>query len=426
MKRSKKIFKLILSVIIFISILNICLPVVNAQSLNNSVGTGNYIVMELEHDQVLYKHNSEKETNSSLLNRLMTCLITLEYQSVTNLVTPKKDSISRNEKFRLSSKEQYTIESLVKATMLGGADNTTVALAEHIATSEQDFVQLMNDKAKQFGMQNTFFANADGSPNELQHTTLLDMAIFMKNAMKNQQFSDILNLRMALWDNLVILNENKLLIEGNLNYQQGGVLGHFNNIPTAQNTSIYYVETGKADSLDTMRLIIIVSGTNEDNYVQTSDLLLENVVTNYKKDLLVQEGDKIFEIKVGDVNLNLNASSDVYCVMAKDVANAVQNKSYTFIEGYGPDVIKPPIAVGTILGTANYQLKDGSTIRFSIIAGKDVEAKKTTVKSFLDTLKEYKEIYLLVIGLIVLEGIILLIKLINSIIRKINIIRGDR
>ena len=43
--------------------------------------------------------------------------------------------------------------------MLGGADNTAIALAEHIAASEQEFVGLMNEKAKQLGLKNTFFAN---------------------------------------------------------------------------------------------------------------------------------------------------------------------------------------------------------------------------------------------------------------------------
>ncbi len=415
MKNLKASYRIFLLVIIF-SILNTCFPYVTAQSPVQ--GAQYYIVMELEHEQILYKLNSEKETNSSLLNRLMTCLITMEYQSVTTYITPKKDSISRNERFRLSAKEQYSIDSLVKATMLGGADNTAVALAEHISTSEQEFVALMNEKAKQFGLTNTFFANVDGSPNELQHTTVLDMARFIKNALKNPNFKSIFMQELALWDDLVISNGNKLVIDNNTSYVVGGVLGNFNNITTAQNTSIFYVETGPSEFKDTMKLLIIVAGSVDDQYVQTSELLLENVLTYYKRDLLVKEGEIIYDIVVDKEVLNVVAASDVYCIMPKDIGNVLQNKSFTFIYGYGPDEIKPPINAGTILGTANYHLKDGSIIRFSMKADRDIELKKTTVKSLLDKIREYDELYTLLIALFILEAIILLLKLIAKISSK--------
>jgi len=415
MKSLKTSCKIILIVII-LSILNTCFPYVTAQSPVQ--GTQNYIVMELEHEQILYKLNSEKETNSSILNRLMTCLITMDYQSVTTHITPKKDSISRNERFRLSAKEQYSIDSLIKATMLGGADNTAIALAEHIAASEQEFVGLMNEKAKQLGLKNTFFANVDGSPNELQHTTVLDMAIFIKHSLKNPHFKSIFMQELALWDDLVISNGNKLVIENNTSYKVGGVLGYFNNITTAQNISIFYVETGPTEFKDTMKLLIIVAGSTDEQYVQTSELLLENVLNNYKRDQLVKEGEIIYDMVVDDEKLNVVAASDVYCIMPKDIGNVLQNKSFTFIEGYGPDEIRPPIAAGTILGTANYHLKDGSIIRFSMKADRDIELKKTTIKSLLDKIREYDELYTLLIALLILEAIILLLKLVAKISSK--------
>ena len=67
-------------------------------------------------------------------------------------------------------------------------------------------------------------------------------------------------------------------------------------------------------------------------YVQTSELLLENVLNNYKRDQLVKEGRKIYDMVVDDEKLNVVAASDVYCIMPKDIGNVLQNKSFTFIE----------------------------------------------------------------------------------------------
>ena len=126
--------------------------------------------------------------------------------------------------------------------------------------------------------------------------------------------------------------------------------------------------------------------------VCTRRIIIGNVLNNYKRDQLVK-GEIIYDMVVDDEKLNVVAASDVYCIMPKDIGNVLQNKSFTFIEGYGPDEIRPPIAAGTILGTANYHLKDGSIIRFSMKADRDIELRKTTVKSLLDKIREYDELY---------------------------------
>ena len=87
-------------------------------------------------------------------------------------------------------------------------------------------------------------------------------------------------------------------------------------------------------------------------------------------------------------------------------------------KSYGPDEIRPPIAAGTILGTANYHLKDGSIIRFSMKADRDIELKRLQSNRYWIKFEEYDELYTLLIALLILEAIILLLKLVAKISSK--------
>ena len=421
MNIQRRYFKQILIILILIITMT---PGKNtfARTANSTLATqGEYIVVEMEHSQVLQKSNSEKETNSSLLNRLMTCLIALEKKSVTEKIKPKADSVSTTERFRLNSNSEYSVDFLIRATMLGYADNTARVLAESISATEQEFVQLMNDKAKQFGMLNTFFANVDGSPNELQHTTLYDTFLFIKNAMKNQQFYNIFKLEMSLiWDAQVISNSNTLVTEYTSKNTVGGVFGYFNNLTSNACTSIFYIETGTANTSNAMKLMVIVSNVSDETYHGLTNEIIENITNIYVRSLLIKKDDVVFNITVGDEELNLISPFDVYGIVPKDLGNAIQHTSFTFYEGYAPDVVQPPIKAGTIFGTGSLLLKDNSTVQFSIAADRDIDVKKTTVKSFLDRIKEFKEIYVLIMFLIGLETLILLLKLTGLILSKVN------
>ena len=67
----------------------------------------------------------------------------------------------------------------------------SIALAEYVAGSEQAYVELMNEKAKDLGMNNTHFMNATGLHNESHYTTVKDIGILLQYALKNQTFNDI-------------------------------------------------------------------------------------------------------------------------------------------------------------------------------------------------------------------------------------------
>src|SRR5690606_20822030 len=87
----------------------------------------------------------------------------------------------------LEEGEIQRVEDLIKAVAIRSANDASVALAEHIAGSEELFVKMMNDRAKELGMNNTNFANASGLPNENHYTSAYDVAIMSAELLKHEK-----------------------------------------------------------------------------------------------------------------------------------------------------------------------------------------------------------------------------------------------
>ena len=81
--------------------------------------------------------------------------------------------------------EEMTVEEMLKGIAMASGNDASVAMAEKIAGSEEDFVQLMNERAKELGMKNTHFANCNGLPVDNHYTTAHDIAIMSRELLKH-------------------------------------------------------------------------------------------------------------------------------------------------------------------------------------------------------------------------------------------------
>jgi len=159
--------------------------------------SSNAILIRLEDDEVLMQKNSDEIIYPASLTKMMTAIVAIE--NLPNL----------NEKIKLTTsmfeglyeahasmagfqpdEEVRAIDLLYGAILPSGAESC-IALAYHIAGSEQNFVKLMNQKAKELGMENTHFENTTGLHNENHYTTLKDMSILLIYALKNDTFREI-------------------------------------------------------------------------------------------------------------------------------------------------------------------------------------------------------------------------------------------
>ena len=137
------------------------------------------ILME-EGGQVLYEKDADTPREPASVTKIMTMLLVMEALdsgklALTDMVTASAHATSMGgSQVYLKEHEQMTVEDMLKSVAMASANDCAVALAEHLAGTEEAFVALMNERAAQLGMENTHFVNCNGLPAEGHVTTVRD------------------------------------------------------------------------------------------------------------------------------------------------------------------------------------------------------------------------------------------------------------
>lgn len=176
------------------------------------------ILAELSSGRVLYSHNANAKRYPASTTKIMTALVILENCNINDTVTiPKQAQGVEGSSIYLASGEKLTVLELLYGLMLRSGNDAATALAIHCAGSVYDFAQLMNQKAKSIGCQNTNFVNPSGLPSSDHYTTAYDLMLISRQAMMNDTFRKIVSTQKIniSWDsheyNRILINENKML-----------------------------------------------------------------------------------------------------------------------------------------------------------------------------------------------------------------------
>ena len=401
----------------------------NALPSNESAG-GSYMVYECDTKQTLLKQNTELSADCTLLARLMTCLLVLENPSisVTDYITPSEDSVSLSGRYSLFAANQYLVDHLIKSVILCGADNAARLLAKQVNPNTEYFVSLMNQKAGELGMANTYFTNPDGAADQLQRTTVSDMSLFWTYAMTNAQFRNAAACSAAhIWGGTAVLNECRMVASSA--FPNASLIAGAYTIYDSTNalgTTMFYISSGASDEAPSVRLVLILSGISDESAYEMGNSQIENALTNFKKTALINRQDLIVTAELGESELFLQAGETCYCMMPVDVSDYVETVSYTVFDnnsspGAGTalslDELSPPIEEGSLIGTANYLLKDGSVHKVRLIAGNSIHSESKTINIFYKAIKENTDIVVLISVLLLCE-LVLAFGMIFSKLRK--------
>lgn len=140
------------------------------------------ILCEASTGRVVFEKNADERRPVASVNKVMTILLTLEaldegrvsaQDQVT--VSPRAASMGGSQAF-LDAGERYPLSELLKTVIVASANDSAVALAEHLAGAEEAFVKLMNARADELGLQNTHYVNCTGLPAPDHYTTARDVA----------------------------------------------------------------------------------------------------------------------------------------------------------------------------------------------------------------------------------------------------------
>ncbi len=160
------------------------------------------ILMDYHTGEIIYEKNPHDRLPPASISKIMTLLLGMEALESGKIKLEDEVRISAHaskmggSQLWLEEGETQTVENLFKAICLRSANDASVALAEHIAGSEMAFVKMMNEKAKELGMENSNFTNATGLPHENQYVSAYDVAKMSRELMKHEKIREWLTIYM--------------------------------------------------------------------------------------------------------------------------------------------------------------------------------------------------------------------------------------
>ncbi len=241
----------------FIIVLLLSLPISASVSASTS-SASSYVLMDMTTGRVLASKNMNSKKLIASITKIMSSIVAIERGNLDELITVD-DSISKayGSGIYIEVGEEITLRDLLYGLMLRSGNDAASMIASHIAGSEEKFVELMNEKAKELGMKNTTFYNASGLPTPHgNYSSCYDMALLTRYAMKNPEYQEIVktkkhqvvtNKKTYIWN-----NKNKLL---RYDYITGGKTGY------TEESGRTLVSTA---SIDGMNLVVVTIRDSDD------------------------------------------------------------------------------------------------------------------------------------------------------------------
>ena len=161
------------------------------ESNSLSLESGSAILIEQTTGQVLYSHNAHEQLRPASVTKVMSILLIMEALdsnkiSLTDSVPCSENAASMGgSQILLDPRETLTVDEMLKAICVNSANDCVVAMSEFIAGSEEAFVQLMNDKAKELGMNDTCFKNCHGLDEDGHVTSAYDISLMSRELLVN-------------------------------------------------------------------------------------------------------------------------------------------------------------------------------------------------------------------------------------------------
>ena len=325
------------------------------------------VVLEPVSNKIIYEKEPHKQLPMASVTKLMTLFLATEAVEQGKFKLTDKVMTSENawemggSQIYLEPGEEMGLWEMLLAVGLQSANDASVAIAEHIAGSEEAFVQDMNDKAESLGLVNTHFVNCHGLTAENHYTSAYDMAIILKEGLKSQLFRQITatkeyDLRggaFKLW------NTNKLLW-----WYEGADAGK-----TGWTEAANYCLASSAER-NGMRLICTVLGTVEPkSHFRESTKLLDHGFARYKAVNFAEQG-----AIAGTVKVSKGQSASVEALAADRVGVVVLRGEDKGIESRVelPNYINAPVHKGQEIGSYVITRNGQESLRVKLLAGADV------------------------------------------------------
>src|SRR5210317_539808 len=334
------------------------------------------IVMDFDTNEILFEKNSNIKTPPASMTKIMTVYAAFDRLKNTDLsieneclVSAKAYKMGGSRTF-LEIDDKVSIDELLKGIIIQSGNDASVALAECLAGTEDDFAKLMNVYAKKLGMINTNFLNSSGWPEDDHYSTVYDLALLSKALIRefpdlHLYFSD----KEFTYNDIKQPNRNKLL--SSVHGADGLKTGF---------TKAYGWGIAATAKRDNRRIITVINGTNSSrSRLNEASKLINWAFSQTSQKMLVDENQVIVEVDVwlgNKPSVNLVSSKKVVSTLSFDQIQLIKSS----LQYKRP--IESPIKKGKMYGKLLIDIDGKPNIEVELISQESIGSVNPISKVF--------------------------------------------
>ncbi|MGE5588357.1 MAG: D-alanyl-D-alanine carboxypeptidase family protein [Clostridia bacterium] len=333
------------------------------------ITAGSAILMEATSGRVLFEKEPDKRMAPASITKIMTMLLAMEAidqgkASLDDMVSTSEHAMEMGgSQIWLEAGEEMPLSDLMKAIAVVSANDASVAVAEHIAGSEEAFIDMMNQRARELGMTGTHFANCHGLPHRDHYTTARDIAIMSRALLRYPKVHEW----FTTWIDYVRGGKNILVNTNRLVKSYEGADGLKTGF--TEEAGYCLAATAKRGGL---RLIAVVLNVADSQLrFKEASALLDFGFRHYAGVEIASRGQVMAQL---DVARGVTEKVDV---VAKDHLVAVVRRGEegkVRSEMVLPDRVSAPVQKGQKIGDLIARLEDGTEVaRVDLVAAEEVK-----------------------------------------------------
>ncbi len=376
----KKLFVMVLILFLVFSPIR-----VSGEKLDLAPKAISAILIEASTGDVIYEKNANEKRSPASMTKMMSMLLFIEDiekdgMKWDEIITASSNAASMGgSQIFLEANEQMTVTDMLKGVAIGSANDATVALAERVAGTEENFVIMMNKRGQELGLKNTVFKNSTGLDAEGHYSTARDMATIAIELVKHQKILDFTGtyedyIRSATENKFWLVNTNKLV-----RFYEG-----IDGLKTGYTDNSLYCLTATAKK-NNMRLIASVLGepsSSERN--EEVKAMIEYGFNQYKVTTVFTSNKvlgKVPVIKGKSRFVTISLKENLTLLQKKTEENKKVNYEIEL------DNVEAPIKKGDVIGTL-YLMEKGNLLKSADLVANEAVLKTNLWFYYIDNLRD--------------------------------------
>ena len=344
----------------------------SGEILDNNVlnlDAGATILIEQNSGQILYGYNVHEKLHPASVTKVMSLLLIMEALDSGKITLDTQIPCSSNaasmggSQIWLDTTETLSVNDMLKAICVVSANDCVVALAEYLGGTEEGFVQMMNDKAKELGMNDTTFKNCHGLDEDDHLTSAYDIALMSRELLtKHPKITEY----TTIWTDTLRDGKSSLSNTNKLVRNYAGCTG----LKTGS-TSLALYNLSASATRDGLSLIaVVMKAPTAAKRFSNATSLLDYGFSNFSYKTFAVQGDVVKSISV-----NKGVQNEVNAVYETSPALLIKKgeESNITYEINLNDSIQAPVDKGQILGTITYSMNGNVLLRTNLVAENSIE-----------------------------------------------------